>query len=232
MKTLAASLALWEGNLPVIDRFPSHRNSNVEQWWVSCSVSINNLSNKPAVELPGGHYDMCLITVIMSKHYDHYDRNTRGSIGTNVITSHIIDLFYSNPIDVIYIPEGNYHFAIWNSNLPTSFIIHINYLVQFDKKYIALSKSFRFTDLFTLCFQLGSNGFWYRVYRSHNSHDDVIKWKYFLRYWPLCGEVAGHRWIPLIMASDTELWYFLISTWIKGWVNNRDGGDWRRPRTP
>ena len=28
---------------------------------------------------------------------------------------------------------------------------------------------------------------------------------------PLCGEFTGHRWIPLINASDAELWYFLWS---------------------
>ena len=27
----------------------------------------------------------------------------------------------------------------------------------------------------------------------------------------LCGEFAGHRWIPLTKASDKELWYFLLS---------------------
>ena len=27
----------------------------------------------------------------------------------------------------------------------------------------------------------------------------------------LCGEFTGHRWIPLTMASDAELWYFLWS---------------------
>ena len=26
---------------------------------------------------------------------------------------------------------------------------------------------------------------------------------------PFCGEFAGHRWIPLIKASDAELWCFL-----------------------
>ena len=29
----------------------------------------------------------------------------------------------------------------------------------------------------------------------HQHHDDVIKWKYFPRYWPLCGEFTGDRWI-------------------------------------
>ena len=28
-------------------------------------------------------------------------------------------------------------------------------------------------------------------------HGDVMKWKHFLRYWPLCGEFTCHRWIPL-----------------------------------
>ena len=43
-------------------------------------------------------------------------------------------------------------------------------------------------------------------------HDDAIKWKHFPRYWPfLLGKSTGHRWIPLTMASDTELWCFLWS---------------------
>ena len=29
---------------------------------------------------------------------------------------------------------------------------------------------------------------------------------------PLCGELTGHRWIPLTKASDAELWCFLWST--------------------
>ena len=44
---------------------------------------------------------------------------------------------------------------------------------------------------------------------------------------PLCGEFTGHRWIPLTMASDAELWCF---AWINGWVNNRDAGVLRRHR--
>ena len=42
-------------------------------------------------------------------------------------------------------------------------------------------------------------------------HDDVIKWKHFPRSWPYMGEFTGHRWIPLIEASDAELWSFLWS---------------------
>ena len=40
-------------------------------------------------------------------------------------------------------------------------------------------------------------------------HDDVIRWKHFPRYWPLCGEFTDPRWIPRTRASDTELWCFL-----------------------
>ena len=42
-------------------------------------------------------------------------------------------------------------------------------------------------------------------------HDDVIKWKHLTRYWPLCGEFTGHRWILLTKASDAELRCFLWS---------------------
>ena len=44
---------------------------------------------------------------------------------------------------------------------------------------------------------------------------------------PLCGEVTGHRWMPLTKVSDIELWCF---RWINGWVNNRKAGDLRRHR--
>ena len=42
-------------------------------------------------------------------------------------------------------------------------------------------------------------------------HDDVIKWKHFGVTYPLCGEFAGHRWIPRTKASDAEFWRFLWS---------------------
>ena len=44
---------------------------------------------------------------------------------------------------------------------------------------------------------------------SELSHNDVIKWKHFPRYCPLCGEFTSHWWIPLTKASDAELWCFL-----------------------
>ena len=59
--------------------------------------------------------------------------------------------------------------------------------------------------------------------RVDHTHDDVIKWKHFLRYWPLWGESTGHRWIPPKKASDAKLSCFLWSTpEQKGWANNVD----------
>ena len=43
------------------------------------------------------------------------------------------------------------------------------------------------------------------------SHDDVIKWKHFPRYWPFVWGIHRDRWIPRTKASDAELWCFLWS---------------------
>ena len=43
-------------------------------------------------------------------------------------------------------------------------------------------------------------------------HDDVIKWKRFPYYWPLCGETIGNRWNPHTKASGVELWCCLWCT--------------------
>ena len=40
-------------------------------------------------------------------------------------------------------------------------------------------------------------------------HDDVIKWKYFPRYWPFVWVIP--RWITHTKASDVELWCLLWS---------------------
>ena len=63
------------------------------------------------------------------------------------------------------------------------------------------------------------------------SHDEVIKWKHFQRYWPFVREIhrspvnSPHKgqWRGILMFS-------LICAWTNGWVNNREGGDLRRHR--
>ena len=60
-------------------------------------------------------------------------------------------------------------------------------------------------------------------------HDDVIKWKYFLRYWPF---VWGIHRSPVNSPHKGQwrgaLMFSLICAWINGWVNNRESADLRR----
>ena len=68
------------------------------------------------------------------------------------------------------------------------------------------------------------------IYRSV-SHDDVIQWKHFLRYWLFVWGI--HRWPVNSPHKDQwhgALMFSLICVWINGWVNNREAGDFRRHR--
>ena len=60
-------------------------------------------------------------------------------------------------------------------------------------------------------------------------HDDVIKWKHFLRNWPFVREI--HR-SPVNFAHKGQwrgaLMFSLIYAWMNDWVNNREAGDLRR----
>ena len=63
------------------------------------------------------------------------------------------------------------------------------------------------------------------------NHVDVIKWKYFPRYWPFLRGInrspvnSPHKdqWRGALMLS-------LICAWIDGWINNRDAGELRPHR--
>ena len=63
------------------------------------------------------------------------------------------------------------------------------------------------------------------------SHDDVIKWKHFPRYWPF---VSGIHRSPVNSPHKGQwhgaLMFSLISAWINAWINNRDAVDLRRHR--
>ena len=71
---------------------------------------------------------------------------------------------------------------------------------------------------------------WGNIGPSHY-HDDVIKWKHFLCYWPF---VRGFHRSPVNSPHKGQwcgaLIFSLICTWIKGWVNNCEPGDLRRHR--
>ena len=63
-------------------------------------------------------------------------------------------------------------------------------------------------------------------------HDDVIKWKHFLRNWLF---VRGIHRSP-VNSPHKEQWrgtlmFSFICVWINDWVNSRDAGDLRRYRT-
>ena len=68
-------------------------------------------------------------------------------------------------------------------------------------------------------------------YCGNNTHDDVIKWKHFPRYWPF---VRGIHRSPVNSPHKSQwrgaLMFSFISARINGWVNNRDAGDLRRIR--
>ena len=66
---------------------------------------------------------------------------------------------------------------------------------------------------------------------SSQTHDDVIKWKHFLRYRPF---VRGSHRSP-VNSPHKGRWrwaliFSLICAWINGWVNNGEAGDFRRHR--
>ena len=65
-----------------------------------------------------------------------------------------------------------------------------------------------------------------------SNHDDVIKWKYFPRYWPF---VRGIHRSPVNSPHKGQwrgaLMFSLICAWMNDWVNNRETGDSRRNRT-
>ena len=62
-------------------------------------------------------------------------------------------------------------------------------------------------------------------------HDDVFKWKHFLRYWPFVREI---RRSPVNSPHKGQwrgpLMFSLICNRINGWVNNREAGYLRRYR--
>ena len=67
------------------------------------------------------------------------------------------------------------------------------------------------------------------MHKMWSQHDDVIKWKYFPRYWPFVREI--HR-SPVNFPHKGQwrgaLMFTLICDRMNGWVNNHEAGDSRR----
>ena len=76
-----------------------------------------------------------------------------------------------------------------------------------------------------------SNPGWYGYSWPWQTHDDVIKWKHFPRYWPF---VRGIHRSPVNSPHKGQwhgaLMFSFICVRINGWVNNREVGDLRRYR--
>ena len=70
---------------------------------------------------------------------------------------------------------------------------------------------------------------WGREKMEASSHDDVIKWIHFPRYWSF---VRGIHRSPVNSPHKGQwrgaLVVSLICAWMTGWVNNREAGDLRR----
>ena len=95
----------------------------------------------------------------------------------------------------------------------------------FDRCTIHWKKTFC-PSVFTLAALL-----WHRQIISA-SHDDVIKWKRFPRYWPFARGI--HR--SAVNSPHKGKWrgalmFSLICAWTNVWANHRDAGDLRRYRT-
>ena len=68
-------------------------------------------------------------------------------------------------------------------------------------------------------------------YYNGTTHDDVIQWKHFLRYWPFVrGIYRCQVNSPHIGQWRGALMFSLICIWTNGWVNNREAGDLIRYR--
>ena len=69
---------------------------------------------------------------------------------------------------------------------------------------------------------------YFRLFVRKISHDDVIKWKHFPRYWPF---VRGIHRSPVNSPHKGQwrgaLMFTLFCVWINGCVSNREAGDLR-----
>ena len=89
----------------------------------------------------------------------------------------------------------------------------------------------RFTLGVSLSCVFGDHSGGYNVHPTGNTiwrYDDVIKWKYFPRYWLF---VKGIRRSPVDSpqkASDADLWCFFICACTNSWTNDRDADDLSR----
>ena len=85
-----------------------------------------------------------------------------------------------------------------------------------------------FADIYSLESNLQKFSISYGYGFAPSVHDDVIKWKHFLRYWPF---VRGIHRSPVNSPHKGQwrgsLMFCLIRAWINSWVNSCEAGDLR-----
>ena len=67
-------------------------------------------------------------------------------------------------------------------------------------------------------------------YDFQNNHDDIIKWKYFPRYWTFLGESIGTGGFPSQKPVTRSSDVFFDMRLNKNWANNWQAGDLKRHR--
>ena len=147
---------------------------------------------------------------------------------------------YDYSCSVFYM--GSYCMKLWpTQGIAMGLMPHNYYRIQWRVWTIAIceingiSREI-YTWLIVICFAvvvwsflLGSfNEFTRTIFSVHN---DVIKWKHFLRCWPFVRGI--HR--PPVNTPHKGQWrgalmFCLICDWINSWVNNREAADLRRHR--
>ena len=125
---------------------------------------------------------------------------------------------------------------LWSANSPISQIPQCIRRVSHTIPFLHTRAYYCYKEVHCGIWDWCIEGFVQQVYclywRLHAfTHDYVIKWKHFPRYWPF---VRGIHRSPVNSAHKGQwrgaLMFTLIYVWTNGWLNNREAGDLRRYR--
>ena len=113
--------------------------------------------------------------------------------------------------------------------------IQENYIALLVSTHNSIASTYRSCEYNIRCAHLLHDLIDYRARKinsrecNYSSHDDVIKWKHFPRYWPFVRRI--HR-SPVNCQHKGQwrgaLMFSLICAWINAWLNNREDGDLMR----
>ena len=120
-------------------------------------------------------------------------------------------------LDYLFILICSWLWAAWNNHICAAIVVDIGFNMNstsMNKEPLTAKSFFSKGDSIII-----------------STHDDVIKWKHFPRYWPF---VRGIHRSPVNSPHKGQwrgaLMFSLICAWINGWVNNRKAGDLRHYR--